>query len=248
MDPQFQELAGEIADAVEKRLSGAFEERIKTHVEEAVDTRLTGNFEDRIASNIEGLSGAFEERIATNIEKRLSGAFEQTHQDTHRPVRAASRPELQDHIDQFEQRAELRMQMHFENLETKVTLAAEGYGATLKKIERELVESEQESRRTIRRSQPGPDRPQPANHRVRETSLGILPYFHLRRSSVQRSRDRRCYRRHAMARSVKRQSTIEQQIKNLKVRVARLERPDQVNAAIRRGRREILGGLSTPLG
>ena len=32
------------------------------------------------------------------------------------------------------------MQMHFENLETKVTLAAEGYGATLKKIEGELVD------------------------------------------------------------------------------------------------------------
>src|SRR6188472_1805279 len=56
MDPQFQELASEIADAVEKRLSGAFEERIKTH------------------------------------------------------------------IDQFEQRAELRMKMHFESLDSKVTL------------------------------------------------------------------------------------------------------------------------------
>ena len=74
MDPQFQELASEIAAAVEKRLSGAFEERIKTH------------------------------------------------------------------IDQFEERAELRMKMHFENLESKVTLAAEGYGATLEGINRELAE------------------------------------------------------------------------------------------------------------
>ena len=126
MDPQFQELASEIADAVEKRLSGAFEQRIKTHVEEAVDKRLPGNFEERLASNIEErLSGAFEERTTANIEKHLSGAFEQR---------------IKAHIDQFEQRAELRMQMHFENLESKVTLAAEGYGSTLKKIDRELVD------------------------------------------------------------------------------------------------------------
>jgi len=110
MDPQFQELASEIADAVEKRLSGAFEERIKTHVEEAVDKRLPRDFE---------------ERITNNIEERLSGAFEQR---------------IKTHINLFEQRAGLRMQMHFENLETKVTLAADGYGATLKKIERELVD------------------------------------------------------------------------------------------------------------
>jgi len=110
MDPQFQELASEIANAVEKRLSGAFEERIKTHVEEAVDKRLPRDFE---------------ERITNNIEERLSGAFEQR---------------IKTHINLFEQRAGLRMQMHFENLETKVTLAADGYGATLKKIERELVD------------------------------------------------------------------------------------------------------------
>ena len=32
------------------------------------------------------------------------------------------------------------MKMHFENLETKVTLAADGYGGTLQKIERELAD------------------------------------------------------------------------------------------------------------
>jgi hypothetical protein len=82
MDPQFQELAKEIADAVEGRVVDAVEKR---------------------------LSGAFEERIKT-------------------------------HINEFEQRAELRMRMHFENLDSKVTLAAEGYGATLQKIERGLAE------------------------------------------------------------------------------------------------------------
>jgi len=90
MDPQFQELASEIADAVDKRLPRDFEER-----------------------------------ITNNIEERLSGAFEQR---------------IKTHINLFEQRAGLRMQMHFENLETKVTLAADGYGATLKKIERELID------------------------------------------------------------------------------------------------------------
>jgi len=82
----------------------------QTHVEEAVDKRLPRDFE---------------ERITNNIEERLSGAFEQR---------------IKTHINLFEQRAGLRMQMHFENLETKVTLAADGYGATLKKIERELVD------------------------------------------------------------------------------------------------------------
>jgi len=98
MDPQLQGLVSEIADAVEKRLSGAFEERIATRIEER-------------------LSGAFEQRITTNIEERLKT-----------------------HIDQFEQRAELRMKMHFESLDSKVTLAAEGYSATLQTIERELVD------------------------------------------------------------------------------------------------------------
>ena len=101
MDPQFQELAKEIADAVEKRLSGAFEGRIATRVEE----RLSGAFEQRVKTHLDTL----EERVKT-------------------------------HINNFEQRAETRMKMHFENLETKVTLAADGYGATLKKIERELVD------------------------------------------------------------------------------------------------------------
>jgi hypothetical protein len=61
MDPQFQELANEIADAVEKRLSGAFEDRIATQVEKR-------------------LSGAFEERIKTHIdqfEKRADASFKQ---------------------------------------------------------------------------------------------------------------------------------------------------------------------------
>ena len=98
MDPQFQELVKEIADAVESRVVDAVEKR---------------------------LSGAFEERTTTNIDKRLSGAFEER---------------IKTHIDQFEKRAELRMKMHFENLESSVKLAAEGYGASLQKIERELVD------------------------------------------------------------------------------------------------------------
>jgi len=117
MDPQFQELASEIADAVEKRLSGTFEVRIASKIEE----RLSGVFEQRIKTHID----KSEERVAIQVEKRLSGAFEER---------------IKTHINEFEKRAELRMQMHFENLETNVTLAAEGYGVTLKKIEGELVD------------------------------------------------------------------------------------------------------------
>ena len=121
MDPQFQELASEIADAVEKRLSGTFEARIASKVEE----RLSGTLEERIATKVEErLSGAFEERIKTHInefEKRADASFKQ-------------------HINEFEERAELRMKMHFENLESNVTLAAEGYGATLDGINRKLAD------------------------------------------------------------------------------------------------------------
>jgi uncharacterized protein Yka (UPF0111/DUF47 family) len=113
MDPQFQELASQIADAVEKRLSSAIEKRLNSHLE------------------------TLDERIKTHIdqfEQRRSGTFE---------ARTKARLEtlgerIKTHIDQFEQRAELRMQMHFENLESRVTTAAEGFGATLQKIERDL--------------------------------------------------------------------------------------------------------------
>ena len=122
MDPQFQELANEVADAVEKRLAGDFEQRLKTHVDETVEKHVSGGFEERIATNVERrLSGAFEERIKTHVVDTLE-------------------ERIKEHIDKFEERAELRMKMHFESLETKVTLAAEGYGGTLQKIERELVD------------------------------------------------------------------------------------------------------------
>ena len=44
------------------------------------------------------------------------------------------------HLDQFESRAEQRMQMHFENLEGAVRLTAEGYAASLEGIDRQLAE------------------------------------------------------------------------------------------------------------
>lgn len=119
MDPQFEELAGAIADAVEKRLSGAFEQRIKTHIDE---------FEQRADQHIKTHIDQFEQRA----DQRTKTHIDQFEQRADQSIKT--------HIDQFEQRAELRMQMHFENLETKVTLAAEGYGATLQKIERELAD------------------------------------------------------------------------------------------------------------
>ena len=51
MDPQLQELASEIADALEKRLSGAFEERIKSHID---------TFEERADASIKTHIDTFE--------------------------------------------------------------------------------------------------------------------------------------------------------------------------------------------
>lgn len=47
---------------------------------------------------------------------------------------------IEGRLDQFEQRVEQRMQMHFENLGELVKVSAEGYGANLGKIERELAD------------------------------------------------------------------------------------------------------------
>ena len=66
--------------------------------------------------------------ISEAVAERLRGEF------------GESEARVKKHIDEFEKRAETRMQMHFENLEEKVEMAAEGYDATLKGIERRLTE------------------------------------------------------------------------------------------------------------
>ena len=66
--------------------------------------------------------------IAETVEARLRTAF------------VDSEARIKEHIDKFEDRAEKRMQMHFENLEGTVRLAAEGYGSTLEGIDRKLAE------------------------------------------------------------------------------------------------------------
>jgi phosphopentomutase len=71
------------------------------------------------------------QELAREIEAHLRAAF------------VDSEARIKEHIDRFEERAEKRMQMHFENLEGTVRLAAEGYGATLEGIDRRLEELNQ---------------------------------------------------------------------------------------------------------
>ena len=111
MDPQLQKLASQIADAVEERLSGAFEERIKAQID---------TFDQRVKTQFDQFEHRDELRIKAHID-----SLDQR---------------VQTHIDRFEHRAELRMTMHFENLESSGTAAAERYGAILRAIERELAD------------------------------------------------------------------------------------------------------------
>jgi uncharacterized protein Yka (UPF0111/DUF47 family) len=87
MDPQFQELAKEIADALEerlttsleKRLSGAFEERIKTHIdnfEGRAETRMKMHFEnleEKVKMAAEGYGATLDgiERELTDLNKKV---------------------------------------------------------------------------------------------------------------------------------------------------------------------------------
>ena len=59
MDPQFQEFASEVADAVEKRLSGAFEQRIKTHIDQ---------FEQRADQSFKTHVDQFEQRAELRMQ------------------------------------------------------------------------------------------------------------------------------------------------------------------------------------
>jgi len=109
MDPQVQEFANEIARAAE--------ERIKAHFDRS-EERVKSHFDES------------EQRVKLHFdqsEQRVKSHFDQSEQ------------RIKSHLEQFEQRAELRMKMHFENLEYVVKLAAEGYGATLERIERDVA-------------------------------------------------------------------------------------------------------------
>lgn len=67
MDPQLQELAREIADAVEKRLSGqvdAVEKRLSSQAD-AVEKRLSGHIDSRLKDAF----GNFESGIKEHIDK-----------------------------------------------------------------------------------------------------------------------------------------------------------------------------------
>lgn len=132
MDPQFEELAVEIARLVEDRLKGHFdksEDRVKTHFDESED-RVKKHFDES------------EERVRKHFdesEDRVKKHFDES-EDRVRNHFDESEERVRKHLDEFEARAELRMKMHFENLDYTVKLAAEGYGATLDRIERDVAE------------------------------------------------------------------------------------------------------------
>jgi hypothetical protein len=68
MDPQFQELASEIADAVEKRLSGTFEERIKAHIDK-FEKRADASFKQHMDEFEKRADDSFKTHI-NELEKR----------------------------------------------------------------------------------------------------------------------------------------------------------------------------------
>ena len=69
MDPQFEELASAIADAVEKRLSAAFEARIKTQSTHSSSASQAG-FEERSRRSL-ALSRNESKRTSTSLSSAL---------------------------------------------------------------------------------------------------------------------------------------------------------------------------------
>lgn len=86
--------------------------------------------------------------IVRAVEERLDARLERQTNDLGARVKSRfdqSEERIRTHIDRFEERAE-RMEMHFENLEGMVKRAAEGYGATLDRIERDVSELKSSTR------------------------------------------------------------------------------------------------------
>jgi molybdopterin converting factor small subunit len=89
MDPQFQDLASQIADAVEERLSATVDERLRTHVEaldervaarhKTFELRLFDSFEARIKTHIDQFEQRAELRMQMhfeNLEGKVTNAAE----------------------------------------------------------------------------------------------------------------------------------------------------------------------------
>ncbi len=112
MDPNFQELAREISDSVDARLRAAFVDS---------EARLRAALVDAEARIEQRVERRIERRVERRVERRLDARFEER-------------------LNQFEERTEKRMQMHFENLEGTIRLAAEGYAAGLDRLDRQVAE------------------------------------------------------------------------------------------------------------
>lgn len=115
MDPQFEELARRIADDVEKRFSKRFEE-----AEERLEERLA----KRVADDV---NARFVERFQA-AETRLSAQF------------AGAEARLSAQFTGAEERLATGAKMHMEELRSMIKVTAEGYGATLDRIDRQLAE------------------------------------------------------------------------------------------------------------
>jgi hypothetical protein len=111
MDPQFEQLAKHIADDLEKRLGG-------------VIVKQLGDAEKRLDGVIVKRLGDAEDRLGGVIVKQLGDAEKR----------------LTEQFTAAETRLSEGARVNMEELKSTVKLAAEGYGATLDRIERRLDE------------------------------------------------------------------------------------------------------------
>jgi hypothetical protein len=120
MDPQLEEIVRQIADAVDRRLATRFDD---------AEERLTKQFagaEERLSKQFADAEARLAQQF-TDAEGRLVKQFSD--------AEGRSAKQFADAENRLSEGAKA----HMEELRTLVQLSAEGYGATLEKIERELV-------------------------------------------------------------------------------------------------------------
>jgi DNA anti-recombination protein RmuC len=151
MEPQFEELAKHIADDVEKRFSKRFddaEERLERVIVDRLgdaekglskrfdhaEERLERVIVDRLGDAEKGLSKRFDE-----AEEGLSKRFDEAEERLSKRFDEAEE-RLSKRFDGAEQRLSEGARMNMEELRSTIKVAAEGYGSTLDRIERQLTE------------------------------------------------------------------------------------------------------------
>lgn len=122
MDPQFQELAQHIADDVVKRIDAAVVKRLGE-----AEQRLGGVIGERLGEAEKGFDELIVKRLG-EAEKRLTEQF------------TGAETRLTEGFTAAETRLSDGAKVHMEGLKSLVKLTAEGYGATLERIERQFVE------------------------------------------------------------------------------------------------------------